>query len=230
MQSFEKKDISFVLPCLNEEKGIRDCLLRIKETIARLRLNAEIIVADNGSTDKSAEIAMQEGAKVVYENKKGYGSAYKRGFKEARGKLIAALDADGTYDPKDIEKMLSVMADKKADFVSGNRLKNISKKAMPITIVLGNHLFSLLFNLLFFTWISDTQSGIWLFKRKLLESMPLKDDGMGLSSEIKLRAYKKFVFCEVPVSYAPRYGEKKLNIVKHSFQVLKYFLKQRINY
>lgn len=227
-KDFVKNNISFVLPCLNEETGIKDCILRIQEVIDKSGMSAEIIVVDNGSIDKSADIAQKMGAKVFFEPKKGYGNAYKKGFDKATGDFIIALDADGTYSPKDAEKMFLLLLEKDLDFVSGNRLKNINKKSMPAKIVFGNYLFSLVFNILFFTWISDTQSGVWVFKRKILDDIKLKDGGMGFSSEIKLKVCKKYKFFEYPVSYSPRYGDKKLNVFKHGLQVLRYFLKQRI--
>src|SRR5690349_14615298 len=95
-------EISIVLPCLNEEEAIGACLDTINAVIASQHLSAEVLVVDNASTDRSAEIARQHGARVVYQPIPGYGHAYLKGFAEARGKYMVMADADNTYDFQEI--------------------------------------------------------------------------------------------------------------------------------
>src|SRR3990167_5693286 len=111
-------EVSIVLPCLNEEEAIASCINKIKEVLAKEKINGEIIVADNGSTDRSREIAQKLGAKVVVETQRGYGSAYLRGLKEAKGKYIISGDADNSYDFYDIPKFLKPLKEG-CDFVMG---------------------------------------------------------------------------------------------------------------
>ena len=102
-------ELSVVLPCLNEEKAIAACLRKIKEVFAREGIRGEIIIADNGSVDRSAEIARDEGAVVVLELERGYGAAYLRGLREARGRYIVIGDSDNTYDlPYNFGRMIAV--------------------------------------------------------------------------------------------------------------------------
>ena len=95
-------EVSVVMPCLNEEKTIPSCLEKIKEAFARGKINGEIVVADNGSSDRSPEIAQSLGARVVVEPHKGYGAAYLCGLRDAQGKYIVIGDSDDTYDFRDI--------------------------------------------------------------------------------------------------------------------------------
>jgi glycosyltransferase involved in cell wall biosynthesis len=118
----ESIEVSVVLPCLNEEEAIGTCIKKIKEVFIREGISAEIIVADNGSTDHSREIAGSEGARVFLEPKQGYGSAYLRGLKEAKGKYIVICDSDNTYDFNDIPKFLKPLKEG-YDFVMGSRFK-----------------------------------------------------------------------------------------------------------
>ncbi len=90
--------VTILMPCLNEEETIAGCINKAKTALNELGICGEILVADNGSTDRSVEIARGLGARVVIESRKGYGSAYRRGFQEAKGKYIVMADADDTYD------------------------------------------------------------------------------------------------------------------------------------
>lgn len=218
-----KAKISLVIPALNEERALPVVFKNLPQ-----RFFYEVIVVNQYSKDNTARIAQQNGAKVIYEKKRGYGYAYLAGFQKARGDLIATLDGDGTYDPQEIKKMFFYLKKWKADFISGDRLVNVKKEAMPKTFLFGNHLISYFQNILFGTKIHDTQSGMWLFKRSLLKEIVLKEGRMGFSSEIKLKFFKKSRFREIPITYYPRYGQKKLNILRHVVQVLGYLFKERM--
>ena len=124
-------ELSVVLPCLNEEEAIAVCINKIKEVLAKEKINGEIIVADNGSSDHSREIAQKLGAKVVIETQRGYGAAYLRGLKEVKGKYIIIGDADNSYDFHDIPKFLKPLKEG-CDFVMGSRFSGkIHKKPCP---------------------------------------------------------------------------------------------------
>ena len=95
-------ELSCVMPCLNEEETVGICVKKARETIERLGINGEVVVSDNGSTDRSVEIARALGARVVVQSKKGYGSAYMKGISAARGKYIVIADSDDSYDWTDL--------------------------------------------------------------------------------------------------------------------------------
>src|SRR5690242_19792562 len=113
-------DVSVVMPCLNEEETIAACITKAQEGFRRLGLRGEIIVCDNGSTDRSVEIATSMGARVVHERRKGYGSAYMHGIAEARAELIVMGDSDDTYDFTDLEPFLKPLRNG-YDLVMGSR-------------------------------------------------------------------------------------------------------------
>ena len=115
-------DVSCILPCLNEEETIGICTKKIKDVFAKEKIAGEIVVVDNGSIDRSREIAEREGAIVVSETYEGYGAAYLRGLREAKGKYIIMGDADNTYNFYDIPKFLKVLKDG-YDLVIGSRFK-----------------------------------------------------------------------------------------------------------
>ncbi|KPK97610.1 MAG: hypothetical protein AMJ95_08170, partial [Omnitrophica WOR_2 bacterium SM23_72] len=130
-RSKEEIEVSVVMPCLNEEAAIGECLKKIREVFAKEKIDGEIIVADNGSTDRSQEIAERYKARVVIERQKGYGAAYLRGLREAKARFIIIGDSDNTYDFADIPKFLHALR-QGYDFVMGSRFKGkISKGAMP---------------------------------------------------------------------------------------------------
>ena len=121
-QEREMFDISVVMACLNEAETVGSCIEKAFHSFKILGLKGEVLVVDNGSTDGSPEIAQSYGARVVFEKKRGYGYACRRGLQEARGCLFVMADADGTYDLSDLKKMVHPL-ENGADFVIGSRLK-----------------------------------------------------------------------------------------------------------
>ncbi len=205
-------DVSVVLPCLNEEATVGTCVDKALQVMKDRNIDGEVIVIDNGSTDASARIAEEHGAKVFYEPKKGYGNALRKGFAEARGSIIFMADADDTYDLREMPKFLEKFDG--AEFIIGTRLKGTVKKgAMPwLHRYVGNPALTWLLNLLFRTKISDAHCGIRAFRRDILKKIDLKTAGMEFASEMIIKASKKGIkIKEVPVTYAPRRGgEAKL--------------------
>jgi len=224
--------ISIILPCLNEELTIGDCLDSIKKIIKKDNLNAEIIVVDNGSIDKSQEIIKQKKVKLVKENKKGYGSAYLRGFKEARGDYIFIADSDGTYDFHEIPKFINELK-KGQDFVIGNRFSgNIEKNAMPWSHrYIGNPVLSQILRFFFKTKIKDSHCGMRAITKKAFEKLNLKTTGMEFASEMVIKALKnKLKIKELPISYHKRKGSSKLNSFSDGWRHLRFLLLHSPNY
>lgn len=210
------KKITIVIPALNEEKGIGPVIKEIPiNTLKAMRYNTEIMVIDNGSIDKTRYIANNNGAKVIIQPIKGYGNAYKAGFANATGDIIATGDADLTYPFSDLPKMIKKMQDENLDFITTDRLTNLQPGVMSKTHYFGNILFSLAIKMLFRLPCKDSQSGMWVFKRSIWPKLNVRSSGMPFSQELKIEAYKNGFRCaEVPIVYRARVGEVKLNTFK----------------
>ena len=176
--------ISVVIPCYNEEGGIARVIPTLPDFID------EIVVVDNNSSDRTAEVAESLGAKVVFEKKQGYGCAYKAGLQAAQGDLIVTMDGDGTYPAHAISYLLDTLFIDKLDYVSAAR---IPVQWMHCTNMIkryfGNIGLSFATFLLFGIHLRDSQSGMWVFKKEILDLIQVKSDGMPFSEEIKIRAF-----------------------------------------
>ncbi|GAA4819574.1 hypothetical protein GCM10023220_60460 [Streptomyces ziwulingensis] len=172
----------------------------------------EVVIADNGSTDGTGEIAASFGARVVHQPLRGYGNAYKAGIAAARGEVIATGDADCTYPFDDLLRLLRILDDQQVEFLNTNRLGRENRDAMKPSHTLANHALSLVSRKLFKSEMRDSQSGMWVFRRYIWDTLKVTSDGMGFSQEIKNAAVREGFRCiEVPIEYRPRGGEVKLN-------------------
>jgi len=216
--------ITVIIPTLNEEEAIGKVIDSIPE-----KEKMEILIVDGFSTDRTVEIARSKGAKVVFEKRKGYGRAYKTGFKEAKGDVIVTLDGDLTYPAEKIPELVRLLEEKDVDFISCDRLSLLQKRAMSRKHRFGNWVLKTVANLLFGLKLKDSQSGMWVFKKEVLEKIKLTSDGMSLSEEIKIEAFKNpdIRAIEVPIEYRPRVGEIKLNSWRDGWNNLKFLFKKR---
>jgi glycosyltransferase involved in cell wall biosynthesis len=217
--------LSVVIPCLNEAQNIEQCVSAALGAMAGAGIDGEVIVADNGSEDGSAELAELAGAHVVREPRRGYGSAYIAGFAAARGEYIVMADADLTYDFEEIPSFLAALRDG-ADMVVGDRMENIHPGAMPwLHRYIGNPLLSRLLNVLFHTGVRDAHCGMRAFRRNRLEVLQLRTTGMEFASEMIVRAAKeKLDIREIPIEYHPRGGESKLSSFRDGWRHLRFLL------
>jgi len=224
------KKVSVILPCLNEEKGIGICIKKIKQVFNENLIDGEIIVVDNGSSDKTFEIAKSFNVKVVYEPRKGYGRAYLTGFKEAHGDVVIMGDGDNSYDFYEIPRFLNELENFNIDFVIGNR-KVIMKNASPfLHRSIGRPFFSFLLKLLFNIKISDSHCGFGAIKKEPLNKLNLKSDGMEFASEILIKAKKQNLkIKEIPIVYYKRIGKSKLRTFRDGTRHLKLILKEKFN-
>ncbi len=211
-------DVSVVMPCLDEEKAVGICVEKAIKVFKENNIDGEVIVADNGSTDKSAEVAEKAGARVVFEERKGYGSAYLKGLSEAKGKYIIVADSDNTYDLLETPKFLKLLMNDHYDFVIGTRLKGkIMPGAMPwLHRYIGNPVLTKIFIIVFHANITDTHCGMRGFTREAMEKMDLRCVGMEFAIEMIIKALKnKLKMSEVPITLHPSIGrEPKI----HSFR------------
>jgi glycosyltransferase involved in cell wall biosynthesis len=217
--------VSVVIPCLNEAENIAECVGRARRVLDESGLGGEVIVADNGSDDGSAELAAAAGARVIHEPRRGYGSAYLAGFAAARGEYIVMLDADMTYPFEEIGHFVEELREG-AQLVMGDRMDNIQPGAMHwVNRYIGNPLLSGTLNLFFRTGIRDAHCGMRGLRRDILPTLDLRTTGMEFASEMVIRASKeKLDIREFPISYAPRGGETKLSRWRDGWRHLRFLL------
>jgi glycosyltransferase involved in cell wall biosynthesis len=217
--------VSVVIPCLNEEASIGRCVTRAREALEGQGWGGEVIVADNGSDDASAELAREAGALVVHEPRRGYGSAYLAGFSAAQGDYVVMADADLTYDFDDIPRFVTEL-DNGADLVIGNRMGGIKPGAMPwLHRYIGNPALSGILNLFFRTGVRDAHCGMRAFRRDVLPRLDLRTTGMEFASEMVVRAGKERLGIEeIPIHYHPREGQSKLSSFRDGWRHLRFLL------
>lgn len=218
--------VSVVMPCLNEAEGVGICVEKALRALDEMGVSGEVVVADNGSTDGSREIAAAAGARVVHEERKGYGSAYLKGLSEARGRYLVMGDADNTYDFSDLERFIEPLRDG-ADMVMGTRLKGeILPGAMPWTHRwIGNPILSGMLKLFFNTRISDSHCGMRSFTCEAYKRMNLRTTGMEFASEMVVSALReKLDVREIPITYHPREGESKLSGLRDAWRHVRFML------
>ena len=215
--------VTVITPCLNEEQGIEQVLRSMPEYVD------EVIVVDNGSTDRTSAIAKSYGAIVIRENVRGYGRAYKRGFASASGDVIITLDGDHSYPVDAISYLLEAFLHLDVDFLNASRFPVRDKQAMSLKHRFGNLALSLAMSLLYFRWVRDSQSGMWVLRRSILQRMNLESEGMSFSEEIKIEALKSSTirFAEISILYSSRLGEIKLNPWRDGFNNLLFLVKKR---
>ncbi len=219
-------DVSIVMPCLNEEDSIAICVNKAKEWLERSGYKGEVLVVDNGSTDRSRELALAAGARVVEEPRRGYGRAYLTGIPQARGKFIIMGDCDDTYDFTNLEPLLAPLRDG-YDLVVGNRYAGgIRPGAMTWSHrYIGTPVISFLLRLFTGARLGDSQCGLRAFTPEAYERMGLRSTGMEFASEMILKATRRGLrVAEVPISYSPRLGETKLNTFRDGWRHLRFLM------
>lgn len=200
-----KPELSVVMPCLNEAETLAICITKAQGFFERENVAGEVIVADNGSTDGSQQIALNLGATVVDVPQKGYGSALRGGIEAANGKYIIMGDADDSYDFTNLMPHLIKLREGN-DLVMGNRFKGgIKKGAMPfLHRYLGNPVLSFIGRLFFRSDIGDFHCGLRGFSKEAYHKMELKTTGMEFASEMIVKAsLKDMQIAEVPTILSP---------------------------
>jgi glycosyltransferase involved in cell wall biosynthesis len=210
--------LSVVIPAYNEEKGIADIAQRVLAVEPALQKagidHLELIVVDDGSRDRTAEIAGSiPGVRLISQENKGYGGALKTGFSSAQGELIGFLDADGTYPPEFFPQLCE-LALQGADLVIGSRMAG-AESQMPLTRRIGNLFFATLLTIITHQRVTDSASGMRVFKRQALECMLPLPDGLNLTPVQSTRAiHEGLKVQEYPIPYSERVGRSKLSVVR----------------
>jgi glycosyltransferase involved in cell wall biosynthesis len=222
----EGLSVALVIPAHNEELGLPRVLGSVPEGVD------EVIVVDNGSTDRTAEVAASLGARVVPEPRKGYGSAYMAGLAAASSDVIATSDADGTYPVREIPDLVRRLVAGELDFISARRIPDDHARNLNNVLRFsGNAVLTLCTMVLFFRRIRDSQSGMWIFRRSILPRLKLTSLGMPFSEELKIEVWRNpGIRCRefgIPFSYSDRVGAPKLRLWRDGFRNLVFLFARR---
>jgi len=222
--------LSVVIPALNEENGIDAILQRVlaqREGLAASGIQSlEVIVVDDGSKDRTAERirAYADVRLIQHPQNRGYGAALKTGFNAARGDLLAFLDADGTYPPESFPELCRAIEQHDADLIIGSRMLS-GESEMPMVRRIGNTIFAALLSIVGSRKISDSASGMRVFRRESLPILYPLPDGLDFTPAMSTRAvYEGLNMVEVPIPYKERVGRSKLNPLKDGIRFLRSIL------
>jgi glycosyltransferase involved in cell wall biosynthesis len=211
--------LSVVIPAYNEEDGITEIakrVLAVKPALKKVGVKElELLVVDDGSRDRTVEVASKiKGVTLIRHPKnKGYGAALKTGFSKAKGELIGFLDADGTYPPEYFPKLCQA-AMNGHDLVVGSRMAG-EQSQMPLVRRVGNFIFATLLTVLGRQRVTDSASGMRVFKREILEDIYPLPDGLNLTPVMSTRALHEGIKIEeVPIPYSERVGRSKLSAIR----------------
>ncbi|MGC8737923.1 MAG: glycosyltransferase family 2 protein [Candidatus Hydrogenedens sp.] len=203
MTHCDEIELSVVLPCLNEERTIGQCVQKTQKVFDKYHIKGEIIVADNNSTDSSSSIAEQAGAKVVKVITPGYGNTLRNGIKEAKGKYIIFFDSDLSYDPEDIPQILEKLREGYPIVLGSRKKGTIDRGSMPwLHRYIGTPIMTLLANIFFKAHITDINSGMRGMSRKVFDELDLHSEGMEFASEMIAKAHwTQTKIAEVPIHF-----------------------------
>lgn len=224
----ESSTVTIVVPAKDEEAGIGETLRSLPiETLERMDLDPTVVVLDGDSDDETPRIAREWGATVV----KGPGTGKAAGFKAARdrfeGDFVVMLDGDGTYAGDAIPRLVSPLVRDEADVVAGDR--DVQPGAMKTTHRLGNALLSAQASLLYGRLCPDLCTGMWAFRRRVLEALPLESRGFELEAELFALASRLDLTVErVKVDYLPREGETNMRGRRHGWRISWWLLRSRV--
>lgn len=199
-------DLTFLFPCLNESETLEICINQVKKSLEGGSFEYEILVADNGSTDDSREIARANGARVVEVSEKGYGAALRGGFEAAAGRYVMFADADATYMLEHCLELYQAAIKEDADMAIASRLKGtVEPGAMPfLHHYLGTPVLTGLINMFFKGKLSDCNSGFRCVRREAYQTWRIRSSGMEFASELLIKALKADAkMVEIPSGLRP---------------------------
>lgn len=219
-----RPQVSVILPCLNEEESIAETIAEAWQGLKKGGYSGEVVVVDNGSTDRSVALALESGARVVCEDERGYGAALRRGITEAHGDIGVMADADLTYDLPNLGQVVSKVEDG-ADLALACRLDGLNSDSMPLLHrLLGTPVLSFLLRRVTHgeVTVRDSQSGYRAFDLKRIRELRLQGSGMEFASEMLFQAsLNSYQVEEIRLPYRPRVGESKLNTFEDGLRHLK---------
>lgn len=214
--------ITVVIPALNEEKTIAKVVRDFKHQLPE----AEVIVYDNNSTDRTVEEAKKAGAKVLVQRRRGKGNVVRAMFENVESDIYIMVDGDDTYDAGNVRELIEPVVRGEADMVVGARL-NYEKAAFSWSHKLGNKLITAILNRLFGTELKDVESGYRVMNRELVKDIVLLEDGFGIEPELTIKSLQhRYTIKEVPVRYRsrPEGSQSKLRTINDGYTVLQTML------
>ena len=222
-------DLTILMPCLNEEENIAFCIEQAQKYLSSWKISGEILVVDNDSADRSAEIATEHGATVIKEPRRGYGRALRTGLAAAKGKVIIFGDCDSTYEFANLDPLYLPLAENKVDFMTGDRFGGqMEEGAMSWSHKLGVPFLSWCGRMKFGVKIHDWHCGIRGIRKDALQKLNLKTDGMEFATEMIAEASRKGLRIgevSVPLKKAQNERQEKLRTIRDGFRHLWYIVK-----
>jgi len=224
--------VSVIIPSFNEECGLEDVLKRTHRVFSEIGLSYEIIVVNDGSTDGTSKVVLENRA-VLVENSRNMGKGFsmRRGLRYARGEFIVFMDADGEHRPEDIPLLLyPFVRDEKLSVVMGSRFYNGSGEVGSRLHLFGNKIFNLMIFLLTGRHVTDSQSGFRAFRRSVFEDISIDSSSFAVETEVLLKVLNNgFSFKEVPITYVRRvHGVRKLRSFRDGWKIFKAIIKYSI--
>ena len=215
-------ELSVVIPAFNEERGIGATLDELKAVLKSMAGSSEIILVDDGSSDRTAAIALAKGVKVIsHSTNRGYGAALAAGFSAAKGRVLACLDADGTYPPSELPKLYAALRKSGAEMVVGSRMAG-KNEGMPLLRKFGNRILSNFASFMLGVRVSDLSSGMRVLPKETLQKLLPLSHELDFTVNMTLEAAsQKMLVVEVPIDYRHRAGESKLSASRHGLMFLK---------
>jgi glycosyltransferase involved in cell wall biosynthesis len=220
----EGDSVTVVLPCLNEEDSVGKVVEEALRALKDAGIPGEVLVVDNGSQDRSVEIALAAGARVIHEARRGYGRAVRTGIVEAKGTIVVMGDADWTYDMTKLPILIEPVQRGLADLTIGARLHEATRESMPFMhkYVGTPALTAFIRTAGGYGSLTDSQSGFRCFRQKTISKLKLTADGMELTSEMLLKSSRHNLrVLEVPTGYRTRIGISKLNTISDGLRNLR---------
>ncbi len=209
--------VGILIPALNEEKSIGEVI----EGFKKLGYS-RILVIDGNSTDRTREVAMEKGAEVIVQTGKGKGQAVREAFQYMNDDVVVMIDADGTYLPEDVDKILEPLKRGIADHVIGNRLQNFEKGAFTRLNLFGNKVINFIFRVLYGVNLHDILSGYRALTREVYKSISIQKEGFEVETEMTVETIANgFRIAEVPIYYRKRAGKTKLNPFMDGYRIIK---------
>jgi glycosyltransferase involved in cell wall biosynthesis len=221
INTISQPKVSIIIPAFKEEATIGKVIDEIpRQTLAQKGYDVSILVVDGNSPDRTREIAEEKGAEVIIEPRKGKGKAMQAGFQAVDANFVFMLDADYTYPATHILEMLNLLQDH-SNVVIGSRLKGkIEKGAMSRLNLIGNHILTLMANILHQGKTSDLCTGFWGFRSEVLKDLKLSADGFDFEADLFIQISRGgHSIAHVPITYRPRSTKQKLHSLRDGFKI-----------
>jgi dolichol-phosphate hexosyltransferase len=221
---YKGRQITALIPCPHHVSDIQCILPEVPSFVDEI---IAVVVGDSGKGTQ--ELSKLTGVRIIKEQVHGSGQAYRTGLAQARGDIIVSLDADHIFPVDAISYLIEILLRSDVRFVSGSRFPLGNKNAMSLKHRLGNRFLSFVFSLLYFRWVLDSQSGLWIFERSILNEVNLAGDMLEMCEELKIEAIRnpKIGFMEVYVDFSSRSGESKLKPYRDGLHNLLFMFQKR---